>query len=41
MLPVLYPSALSRPVQWVLGGLVLLVNAVVYAIVYRRAGSRD
>lgn len=36
VLPILYPSSLSRPVQWVLGGLVLLGNAVVYAIVLRR-----
>jgi hypothetical protein len=36
VLPILYPSSLSRPIQWVLGGLVLLVNAVVYAIVLSR-----
>jgi len=36
VLPILYPTSLTRPVQWVLGGLVILVNAVVYAIVLRR-----
>jgi hypothetical protein len=35
--PVLYPSALSRDLQWLLGGVVLLVNAAVYAIVIRRS----
>jgi hypothetical protein len=40
VIPVLYPAALTRPVQWVLGGLVVLVNAVVYTAVYRRHGAR-
>ncbi len=40
VLPILYPASLSRPLQWLLGGLVLLVNAVVYAIVFRRRGTR-
>lgn len=40
LVPVLYPSALSRELQWVLGGVVLLVNAVVYATVLRRRGRR-
>ena len=35
VLPALYPASLSRPVQWVLGGLVLLLNAVVYSLVAR------
>jgi Protein of Unknown function (DUF2784) len=38
LLPILYPSALSRPLQWVLGGLVLLINLTVYTVVlWRRA----
>ncbi len=41
VLPVLYPSSLSRPLQWVLGALVLLVNVVVYAGVFRRARGRS
>jgi hypothetical protein len=36
LLPVLYPAALSRELQWGLGALVLLVNAVVYFFVVRR-----
>jgi hypothetical protein len=36
VLPVLYPSALTREVQWVLGGVVLAVNLVVYIGVARR-----
>jgi Protein of Unknown function (DUF2784) len=33
---VLYPEGLTREVQLVLGGLVILVNVVVYAMVWRR-----
>jgi hypothetical protein len=40
LVPVLYPSALTRELQWALGGAVLLVNAVVYAAVLRRGGRR-
>ncbi len=36
VLPMLYPASVSRELQWVLGGLVLLVNAVVYVVVFRR-----
>jgi len=36
LLPILYPEALSRELQWVLGGTVLLINAVVYVVVFRR-----
>ena len=36
VLPVLYPSELSREMQWALGGLVLLVNAIVYVWLFRR-----
>jgi hypothetical protein len=39
LLPVLYPESLSRDVQWVLGGLVIVVNAVVYAVVIRSRRS--
>lgn len=35
LLPVLYPDALTLPVQWVLGGLVIAVNGVAYALAYR------
>jgi hypothetical protein len=37
LLPVLYPSALTREVQWVLGAFVLAVNVAVYVLVVRRA----
>lgn len=36
MLPVVYPEALTRPGQVVLGVLVCLVNAAVYALVWQR-----
>ncbi len=40
LLPVLYPSALSRPLQWVLGGSVLGINVAVYtAVLWRHARS--
>jgi hypothetical protein len=35
LLPVLYPETLTVPVQWVLGGLVVAVNLVAYALAYR------
>ena len=40
LLPLLYPASLSRGAQWTLGGLVLVINAVVYAVVLRRARGR-
>lgn len=41
LMPVLYPAALSRELQWALGGIVLIVNAVVYlALLRRRANAR-
>ena len=40
LVPVLYPSALSRELQWVLGGFVLLINVVVYATAIRCRGRR-
>lgn len=33
LVPTLYPSSLSREFQWVLGGLVVLINAAVYFVV--------
>jgi hypothetical protein len=44
LVPVLYPSTLSRELQWALGGLVVMVNAGVYAWVVarmRRARARS
>jgi hypothetical protein len=40
LLPVLYPAALTREIQWGLGVLVILVNVVMYAVALRRFGSR-
>ena len=40
LLPILYPAALSRELQWALGSIVLLVNAVVYIAVLRRRTQR-
>ena len=36
ILPILYPSALTRDIQLALGALVLTVNLVIYAYVLRR-----
>ena len=32
IMPVIYPPGLTREMQWILGGAVLLVNAAVYGI---------
>jgi hypothetical protein len=37
LMPVLYPASLSRELQWLLGGLVVVVNAAVYLIAWRRS----
>jgi hypothetical protein len=36
VVPVLYPAALTRELQWILGGLVVAINALVYLVVLRR-----
>ena len=36
LVPILYPSSLSRELQWGLGGLVLLINLTVYVLVFHR-----
>jgi hypothetical protein len=36
LLPLLYPAALTRELQWTLGAALLLFNAVVYLMVWRR-----
>ncbi len=39
LVPAIYPPALSHPVQLALAGLVLLANALVYSVVWRRHRS--
>lgn len=39
-LPILYPEALTRDIQVMLGALVLLVNLVVYGCLWRRSCAR-
>lgn len=41
VVPVLYPSALSRETQWALGGIVLTANTIVYLCVIRRRARRS
>ncbi len=36
LLPILYPADLTREVQMVLGSIVLIVNGVVYALLWRK-----
>jgi hypothetical protein len=40
LVPLVYPSALTREMQVALGGFVLLVNVVIYGIAARRALRR-
>jgi hypothetical protein len=40
LLPLIYPGALTREQQFVLGGTLLVINAVVYAVVWRRRQRR-
>lgn len=36
LIPVMYPAGLTREIQWVLAGVVLLVNLAAYGWVWRR-----
>ena len=40
ILPVLYPEALTRDIQYILGGIVIALNLFVYGIVLRRLRHR-
>lgn len=40
LLPILYPEDLTRAVQWVLAGLVVLANLLVYGVALGRAHRR-
>ena len=35
LLPILYPEYLTVPIQWLLGGCVVVVNLVAYGLAYR------
>ena len=39
VVPVLYPPGLTRPDQWVLAGLLLLINVVAYGVLLKRPGA--
>ena len=39
ILPVLYPEALTRDIQYILGGIVIVLNLVVYGMLLRRRRS--
>ena len=39
ILPVLYPEALTRDIQYMLGGIVIVLNLVVYGMLLRRRRS--
>ncbi|HEY5940625.1 MAG TPA: DUF2784 domain-containing protein, partial [Gemmatimonadales bacterium] len=41
ILPVLYPSALTRDIQLLLGFLVIAFNVTIYAYVFRKRGQRN
>ena len=40
VVPTVYPEALSRELQWLLGGFVVVVNAAVYLVIFGRRASR-
>jgi hypothetical protein len=40
ILPVLYPSVLTRNIQLVLGALVVVINLIVYGYLIRRRGRK-
>lgn len=40
LLPIIYPGALTPPVQWALGGAVIALNAVLYALWLRSRKHR-
>lgn len=40
VIPVLYPAALSRQTQWVLGALALGVNVIAYFLAFRGLSRR-
>jgi uncharacterized protein DUF2784 len=41
LVPIIYPEGLTRTMQWILAGLVVVINVAVYAWPRRVAGRRD
>jgi hypothetical protein len=42
LVPVIYPAGLTQPLQWVLAGVVVLANAFVYTLIWRKhRGARQ
>ncbi|MDH3224105.1 MAG: DUF2784 domain-containing protein [Gemmatimonadota bacterium] len=41
LIPIMYPAGLTRGVQWVLAGVVVLVNVALYTLVWRRHRSHQ
>lgn len=41
LIPVLYPKSLTPTVQWVLGGLVVLINVILYTLIVRRRAAQN
>jgi hypothetical protein len=41
LMPVLYPQSLTREMQWLLGGIVLVINVAVYAALWRLRARRS
>lgn len=41
LMPILYPASLSRELQWVLGGIVALINVAVYTVALRRRSRME
>jgi hypothetical protein len=40
LVPIVYPAELTRELQWFLGGGLIVINAVIYAIVWRRSVAK-
>lgn len=40
LLSILYPAGLDRPMQWLLGGLAILVNLIIYGWIFQRGKRR-
>ena len=39
LVPALYPESLSRELQWTLGAVVIVINAVIYPLVFRQRAA--